>query len=143
MNKIVPFKMAHLDIIEIREHEQQILDLNKLNIIADMGNCFTFICDGRIITVYGFYFDMPGVLQVFLIPSIYVKQYAKTFLKYIKSTIQIPKVLEAHRVQTISRANEETDRWMEYLGFVCEGTLINYIMGEDYRMWAITDVEGA
>ncbi len=50
---------------------------------------------------------------------------------------QIASIIKVHRVQTTSLADALHDRFMESLGFECEGVLRQFTdLKEDYKAWA-------
>jgi hypothetical protein len=141
-HKLMPFHYEHLKLMDMREYEkvhiypyltQSFLDYCSTN----MYN-YTAIKDGRIITCVGFLPLWEGVFDVWQIPSVHVEdhvlEYAKTMRRYI---CDIAKELKAHRIQSSCPANELHDRWMEFLGFKCEGTMAKYNRFKiDYRIWS-------
>lgn len=140
-NKIepIPFQLAHLDFLLLREHERELIDNEKFVGMAEVGNCWTVKLDGRMLAVIGFLKIWDGVLEVFVVPGIYIKRYPKTFLKGISEWLESMWEVrtDVHRIETKSLADDRTDKWMRKLGFTCEGTHLQYTSKrQDYRTWA-------
>lgn len=141
MNKeaqVIPFKPAHLDLIEVREADQIHIGAEQMQYVAEAGMSGTVFYDGRVLGIIGWYEHWDGVYEIFMIPSIYVRKYAKTLIPIIKQYLDsLFTVHGAHRLQSTAWATDEMDRWMEYIGFRCEGTLAQYTKNKvDYRIWA-------
>ena len=136
----LPFDPAHALLIDLRAHEKEVLALDKIEGLAslDQAAVVTLICDGRILAIAGFAELWEGVIEVLIIPSIYVPRYRKSFFIQIKRYLtRLEEDLPIHRMQTASLADAATDRWMQALGFVNEGTLVRYTRTQqNYRMWA-------
>lgn len=134
----VPFIPEHAFAIELRAHEATYIDRDFLVAIGETGICCTCLIDGAILAIVGFFEKWPGVIQVFVIPSIHVPRAPKSFVKYVKAALdRLATDFNYHRLQTESKADEQTDKWMRVLGFECEGVLKSYSSAkEDYKMWA-------
>ena len=134
------FEPAHMDVIEMRDVERDFPGKDYLTrimtVAGPMG--WTFVHDGRILGMSGLIAQHPGVVNGYIIPSIYAARYMFHFHR------AITRQLDAwergglyHRVQTISRDDPQTNRWMEILGFTCEGLLLQFSTAkETYRHWA-------
>ena len=138
------FEPGHLDIIELPDDGDKQSILNSKESIASInkfnGGCITCMIDGRILYIAAYYPLHRGVYEVFVLSSIYVSKYPKTFHREIVSWLEHLRNEEpdVHRFQTHSIADDKHDRWMERLGFVCEGTLKQYTSEkEDRRLWAM------
>jgi len=140
--KLLPFNREHLHIIEAREYERDNLIPYLQDCFleaAERGlHCYTMIADGRVISCIGAFQMWEGVWEVWQIPSIYVRSYTKDYCRTIRGILDTAAEREqARRLQTSSPADALHDRWMEFIGFECEGTLKAYSRtGKDYRMWA-------
>lgn len=137
-SKFIPFKADHLDLIEIREYEKEHLNTERLKVVDSIGICNTIFYRGRILTIVGAYPVIEGVMSVFVIPSIYVPKYKVEFIKAVRWGIQIViDNFDVHRIQTESKKDPAIQRWMEFLGFQREGTLVHYTRDkQDYDIWA-------
>lgn len=140
MNRIqqVPFKPEHMDVLIMREHERELIDPAKFTEMALKNNCFTFLINGVPLCLVGWVKLWHGVADVFVVPSVHVPYFPKSFYKAVKHYLDIlEQDVGLRRMQTTSLADDETDSWMEHLGFKCEGTLEQYTINKlDYRMWA-------
>lgn len=140
--RVIPFKMEHMDLLELRENESnpifRLKDIHERIAIAKETSVETgtFISGGRIICCAGFYLLWPGVVDGWIIPSRYIVDspydYCKTMRRYIDS---IMKTWECHRFQTV--AAEGAERWMKFLGFEKEGVMRKYThMKQNFGMYA-------
>lgn len=138
------FHVKHLEIMEIRNLEKESIMQNSkilegLQIHSGKMDAITLIHEGRIIACMGFMEILPGIADVWLIPSIYVPKVPKLFLREVRQYLDaVIEALGFHRLQTVGRTDAYHTRWMEYLGFTCEGTMKNYHQKQDYYMWART-----
>lgn len=134
-----PFRYQHLDLFEMRHHEQLNMPNINLELIAEYAVADALIDkNGDVMAVIGFFKCWDGVAEVFVIPSKYVDQCKTAFVRHVKRELDRI-ILENgfHRVHTYSLADDVTDRWMEFLGFVKEGTMKQYTKNkDDYNMWA-------
>lgn len=135
---VVAFEPWHMDHIQMRQHEVTHLDKVTISAVATMSRAVTMFMDELIVTIIGMMEIAPGVAEVFLVPSIYLPKFRFSVLRELKLFLAMVDVeFGLHRIQTCSLANEQTDRWMEYLGFECEGTLRQFTFDKlDYRMWS-------
>lgn len=128
--------------MDVRLREQQTILANPrvmsmLEHYSGKMDAETLIYDGRIIASMGFIEVVDGVVEVWLIPSIYVKKIPKLFLKTVKSRLEVlAATLGFHRMQTLGLPDEFHEKWMKWLGFECEGCMKNYHDKKDYLMWA-------
>lgn len=140
---MTPFDISHLDGFEMRPSEAERLALDpgarmKLEALAKYGDGGTLFRNGVAIGILGFYEMWPGVFEVWAFPSVHVERYPMLYLRTAKRYIAlIETTFKPHRLQTTSIADDLHDRWMEFLGFHCEGNLEKYSVNQqDYRMWA-------
>lgn len=145
MNKIklVPFKVEHLDLMDIREHELTGIftiknlkeRLSKLEKICTAG---TIVYEGRILGVMGSLELWPGVCEVWVIPSIHIKRYSLIFAKIVKRNLKnLEETFDYHRVQVTALDDELHKHWLTFLGFKCEGILRKYTLKkQDFAMWS-------
>lgn len=99
------------------------------------GNCdaMTLMSDGRILACMGFFYVAPGVVMVWLIPSIYLNTAVIPFVREVNRYLEVTaKVLGWHRAQTLTRTDDFHRRWMKALKFSEESVLKQYINKEDY-----------
>lgn len=140
----VTFHPKHLDILQIQdEYRNTVLNLDNaktlLNNIpgGEQGEALTLMIDGRILACCGYFLVLPGVAQVWVLPSIYVHDHSLIFVRvidrYLKSLF---KTFDWHRMQTVTEVNDKHRRWMKVLGFKEEGIMEQYFNGRDYIMSA-------
>lgn len=92
------------------------------------------------VSLQGFYEFMPGILQVWAIPSTNIHIHLKEYIRVYRDLMQIyfEEDSKIRRVQTWSVDDDLHNRWMEHVGFECEGTMKNFShTGRDYKMWAV------
>ena len=144
MNSLVlsydPQKLLEID---VRLHERQVTEVTSLlcmcKELAAQEQCASLVAeDGTVVAILGYIKLWQGCLEVFIVPSEHVAKYAKGFVQAVKHHLaEIQERENAHRLQTASWAELQTDSWMSHLGFTCEGTLRQYTKNRlDYRMWA-------
>jgi len=139
--KTIPFEAAHFDLMELRGLEQQTIGTNrsKYEALAAAGTCGTMICDGRVLGVIGYYEFLPGNYEVFILPSVYIAEYAIMFAKTVRAWLS--SVAKSHPVQRFQTSCVDDDlhnRWMEFIGFKCEtpNGMPNYVQGLTYKLWS-------
>jgi hypothetical protein len=139
MLNFVTFQKGHLDFFAANkgyEGEAEVYAdyLDKLGMLAQAG---THLIDGKILYLSGYWEQVPGNWEVVIIPSIHVPQYPVSTVKDIRLWLKfIREQKQARRIQTWGEPNELIDRWLECLGFTCEGTMRQYSTDGDKRIWA-------
>lgn len=130
--EVVKFHPKHLELIQMRVLETESIfhgdAYDRMDKAAkESVQAGTFLYDGRVLFCAGFSQLWPGVLEIWMIPSVHIKSapflVAKTVKRYIDA---IARDFKAHRIQTTTYADAAHTRWMEFLGFKCEGTLEKY-----------------
>ena len=139
-SSILPFKRSHLDEMILQDCDKEALNLDVFAAVATSPGAIanTYVHKGHILGVHGYYQMWPGVVEIFIVPSIYFFKYPKHILKW--STLEFDKVKNnnsIHRIQTTCLDQHDRRRFLEYFGFKCEGTLKQYTKNrEDYKMYA-------
>lgn len=137
---VVPFQPEHLIYLDMREHERETLDVQSLlvQMILPTSHCGSIISNGEVVAVMGIVLLWDGVFQVFVVPGKQVKNFGITYVRTIRRLLDaIQETHKPHRMQTWSKADTQTDRWMKLLGFTCEGDMRYFTVSkDDYRMWA-------
>lgn len=107
--------------------------------MVDSSFCATIVRGSTIIAIMGFYELWPGTIEVWVLPSIHIPEYAKSYLRHVKRYINnIKKTFKPHRMQTMAINDELHDKWMGFLGFKKEGIIEKYSADKvDYAMWAL------
>jgi len=141
--KLVPFKIQHLDLMDIREHELlgafTLKNMRqRLENIEKTCMALTILYDGRVLGVMGSIEFWPGVCEVWVIPSTHIKEYSLIFARVIKKNLKnLEDVYGYHRIQVTALHDELHNRWLSYLGFKCEGILKKFSMKkQDFSIWA-------
>lgn len=136
MIKKVPFKKEHLDVMVLRDHEDRLFA--NPNIVAALEGSISEIAivDGVPVCAYGIAPYLGDLAEVWLVPSVYVEQQAVKVAKGARKWLEDMRVdLGIRRMETLCLADEFHDRWMEFMGFECEGTKRQYYNGADYKLW--------
>lgn len=134
---LITFKKEHIDCIVMREHEKLLgITLEELRVLEETSVAITGMYDGRVIACGGVMVNRFGSGDIWLIPSIYCKDYNLIFLKNVKKwLIQVQKDLNLSRLQTHTINDDLHDKWMIFLGFEKEGVMKKSFNGLDYAMW--------
>jgi len=146
MSKIraVPFRVAHMDLIDLREREIEVFNKSgninqRLAYLETTHNAETLIYNGIVLGVIGFIEVLPNVLEVFLFPSTHIKDNTVAFarlMKYYKE--EAITHYTWHRLQIVTPNDELHRRWATFLGFEEEGILRKFdFNGEDHVMWSV------
>ena len=104
-----------------------------------MGKAETLVIDDKVICCFGIINLWRGVGEIWLLPSVYVTNYRKTFHKTIINVLNNEqKNNKLHRIQSVCDIrNQVTINWHKHLGFTEEGILRKYDKaGRDYIMMA-------
>ncbi len=139
----VIFDVKHLEVANLKRQEFEGVGFSqntfeRIEGMASMGVAMTLMWDGRIIGFTGFMNLWPGVVEVWLIPTKYVGDkpllLVRTLKKYIEGIAEDQKLW---RIQTIAIADPVHARFLECLGFQCEGTARSYVKkGQDHKYWS-------
>lgn len=143
--EMVPFHPEHVKLMQIREQElkgifafekawEGLTKLHKVSIALTM--CY----DGRILGSMGFLDMWPGVCEVWVIPSRHLDRYGLVFARAVKRNLQtLIDDDKMHRIQVTAIDDNRHNRWLEWLGFKCEGVMKNYsYQKQDFKMWSRT-----
>jgi hypothetical protein len=146
--KLVQARPDHFDLLELRDHEANTMACDPLSGVAakqliENSICSTMLYKGQILCILGFYQLWPGVLNVWIFPSIYAAQHPMVFLRAAKKyTKGIADDIPCHRLQTLAIDDKLHSDWMTFLGFKKEGVLEKYTPDMvDYCQWAIVKKE--
>jgi hypothetical protein len=140
MNKIlrVKFEDDHARGIVLRDYESRIFNRDWLINVNTYGKILTYMWGDDILAIGGFFEKWKGVARVFVVPSIHTSKCPKSFVQTAREAIDtLYNDLSYHRLETESKADEQTDKWMKFLGFECEGTLRKWsAIKDDWRLWS-------
>ena len=116
------FDIAHIDIINTKI-DYYSLDVLKAEVYPFEGDeAKTYIKDDRIIFACGIKTFREGAGHCWVIPSVYVDDYAKSFYQEINFLLETyAKKMKLHRIQTT--ISEPFVKWIEALGFKRESVL--------------------
>jgi len=137
---LIPFKKEHLEVMEMRAHEREMLalDPNFGSILEQSTVCRTGMIGGRIIACGGVSKNIYGVGDVWLIPSIFISDHGITFLRLVKDWLKkVSLAYDIKRLQTASPDDELHNNYMQFLGFAKEGEMKQYALGKNYCMWSL------
>lgn len=128
--KIIRFDPRHVEIMALRETEKfgpfQLKDAYERieRAVGDSVQSGTFLYDGRILFASGFKVLWPGVLEVWVISTIYMAQFPLVSCRILKRYLDgITVDFKAHRVQCTSYDDPLHARFMEFFGFKKEGVM--------------------
>ncbi len=142
--RLIPFETAHINNIFLREHDSktflstppEFLDMVRS---SDRVYGFTGVIGSRIIACGGVYMIWQGVGYVWGLTSEDVVKYRKWFhsvtIEVLRYCVEI---LKLHRIETtVIKENITSVRWLQRLGFECEGIMRKYDQyGNDYYLMA-------
>lgn len=136
MIKYVPFKKEHLDLIDLREHESVLFQNPHFAECLEGSLAYTACYNGRVMCAYGIIPYVKGIGEIWLLPSVYLGKEAIKLGRRAKLWLEDTRQdLGLHRMETLCLNDELHTRWMEFLGFECEGVKRKYWDGKDYKMW--------
>lgn len=139
MNSVTtePLRMEHVASIELRQHERELTDGLNFGFIIQNASALTLKAGETVIAIIGFYPIWKGVAEVFIVPSIHVCKYKKSFYKIVSQWLKTLFDSDLHRVQATAVRDELSYNFMAKLGFRYEGTMHAYTSNkDDYCMWA-------
>lgn len=100
---------------------------------GEAGDALTLVIDGKVIACFGYFLILPGVVQVWLLPSIYLDQHKLTFVRIVRRYLdQTAEIFSWARIQSVTENDAKHRKWMKTLGFCEEGVLKKYFHGQDY-----------
>lgn len=142
---VIPFNVYHLQVMDIRDVEMKSLFglENGLDLIKKLtegkGEAGTFLYDGRVVFCAGFKEIWVGVMEGWIIPSVWIKSMPpRLFIRCIKQYVEATaKAFNVHRFQSPAIDDGLHERFMNFLGFEKEGTMKKYTHDKkDYCMYA-------
>lgn len=142
MTKLVskPFRESHADIFDCQDGHKDLF-LGALPLLVKLGEldqCATYMVDGRILFIGGWYEAAPGVVELFIYPSVFTHLYARIF--YTEAKWWVQNLSRQHRrVQCWGEDSDLSRRWLSHLGFDLEGVLKDYCgPGVNMLVWGKT-----
>lgn len=140
--KIIPFKVEHIEVMDIREYELNTAFAlesvqSALKIFEQGKTAGTIVYNGRVIAIIGLQRLWPGVCELWVIPSRHIKENAVPFARTLRKALCSGILNSYHRVQIHALDDDLHNRFMRFLGFEKEGTLRKYdSLGKDMNIWA-------
>ena len=117
----VAFKPDHFSVMVMKPTERRLLDTELLAAQIEHGGgaTHTLMVDGRVLAVIGFVLKtIPGSVIVFVVPSVYVKDYPVQFFRHVKRMFRTVELIQPlHRMESMAEDTPEMDKWMLRLGF--------------------------
>ena len=146
MNKIkmIDFHPAHLDLMEIRKHEEEEICFgnykDKFTTLSKLGVSGTVIYDGEILCVIGAFDMWAGVCEVWVLPSKAIEKHKLIFARTIKKQLEALKSLNVyHRIQVTALDDAFHNKFFRWLKFKkeTENGMKNFTRNKcTYNMWA-------
>ncbi len=144
--KIIDFHPAHMDLMEIREHEMETLCFGdykeKFTTLSKLGVAGTVVYDGEILCVFGSFDMWEGVCEVWMLPSKSIERHKLIFGRLIKQQLNaIEDTKIYHRIQATALNDEFHNKFFKWLGFEREtpNGMKNFTKDKsNYNMWART-----
>ena len=137
----VPFYIADLYAIELRDYEKETANFKELEAAMSMPASQTLtLKDGdTVIAITGFWRVNEHTLHVYILPSKYVSAYSFKYVRELRRRMWgLLKLCSVVRLQTYSKIDPETDRFHEIMGFTCESVMRKWgPKKEDYKVWVV------
>ena len=142
---VVDYELDHLFEIKV-DFDKYPICQNNITILAQIfqNGLSKTILDGdkKPIAIISIMFLHEGVACIHIVPSIEAHESKKKF--FISAILRLRSELEyiardykLRRIETLTVDDAKHNRWMEYLGFVCDGSKQMYgLNGEDFNMWS-------
>jgi hypothetical protein len=138
----VRFEPNHLKDLILAKHERKTLDINSLLFMASKPTSEVRACyhKGKLLGLGGYFLLWEGVIELFIIPSVYLPEYPKISIAVMEWGIEILKNMQnVHRIQTFTLDEPVRNKFVARFGFKCDGRLPCYTRyKEDYKIWSIT-----
>lgn len=146
MNNVIDYKLDHLFDIDI-DFDKYPICQNNITILAQIfqnGIISKTILDddGKPIAIVSAMLIHEGVACVHIIPSIEAhnskrKSFISAILRLRSELEYIARKYKLRRIETLTIDDNKHNKWMERMGFVCDGTKQMYgLNGEDFNMWS-------
>ncbi len=142
---VIDYELDHLFDISI-DFDKYPLCQNNITILAQIlqnGISKTILDDEKKpIAIISVMLLHRGVACVHIIPSIKAheskrKSFISAILRLRSELEDIAKEYKLRRIETLTVDDKKHNRWMEHIGFVCDGTKQMYgVNGEDFNMWS-------
>lgn len=131
MIKLIPFDFAHFDIFEpspadVARYGE--ISSKMDNPLAEYGNSFTAIADGRVIAFGGILAQTAHTGYGWTMLGVRIKDYGMEPCRMTRRLLnQMMDDMQLHRIETANLAEAtEHHKWCKVLGFVEEGPMLQY-----------------
>jgi len=123
--------------MDLRDHEKSlVVDFERVKALEAASIAVTGLDKGVVVACGGITPFLSGNAEIWLIPSIYFKEHAHTAVPEIMRWLfEVRENLQLNRMETSCIDDDLHTRFMEALGFECEGLKRKFYMGIDYKMW--------
>jgi len=134
------FKPDHLEYMRVQKGEpEEIAGIPGVSLtLCSLGAKSIVAEDGTVLGIIGLVPTLPGACEVFILASEDQDAHSIGFARAVrKELLEIkPKY---HRIQAVTTDDKTHQRFIEWLGFLKEGTLKKYgLKGNDMVMWGLT-----
>ncbi|KKN31789.1 hypothetical protein LCGC14_0820420 [marine sediment metagenome] len=144
--KIIDFHPAHLDLMDIRDHEVTEVCVGdykqKFTVLSKLGVSGTVIYDGEILCVIGAFDMWKSVCEVWILPSKAIGRHKLIFARLIKQQLEaLEEVGNYHRIQVSALDDEFHNKFFTWLGFDREtpNGMKNFTKNKsNYNLWSKT-----
>ncbi len=144
--KIIDFHPAHLDLMDIRDHETTEVCFGdykeKFTVLSTMGVSGTVMYDGEILCVIGSFDMWEGVCEVWVLPSKAIERHKLIFARLIKQQLEaLEEVGNYHRIQVTALNDAFHNKFFKWLGFNLEtpNGMKDFTKNKsNYNMWSRT-----
>ncbi len=145
--KTIPFKLEHIQLMDIRKHEvENILCIDgyeeKLRTLATDGATVTVLYGDEILCILGLYEMYKGVCEIWILPSKIINKHGLIFARVMKKLLnQVWEMNYYHRVQVTALNDDLHNRFFSWLGFELEtpNGMKNFTINKcNYNMWSRT-----
>lgn len=129
--RMIPYEPEHLDLFEQTDFDREAYGEMKSdtpNPMADYGESFTLIIDGRVMVVGGIMAQSAHTGRCWTMFSAYAQGHAISLLRNVKAQMEnMMQTMGLHRIETANLAHaEHHHKWCRLLGFKNEGLMLQY-----------------
>ncbi len=142
---VIDYELDHLFNISIDFNKYPICQ-NNITILAQLfenGISKTILdYNKKPIAIVSVMIIHEGVACVYIVPSKEAhgskrKSFISAILRLRSELEDIARMYKLRRIETLTVDDDKHNRWMQYMGFVCDGTKQMYgVNGEDFNMWS-------
>lgn len=140
MANTVLFKPDHLEYMRVKKGEpEEIAGIPGVSeTLCSLGAKTVLSEDGKPLGIIGLVPTLPGACEVFIVASEDQMDYPISFARAVRRELLEIKP-KYRRIQAVTTHDLTHQRFIEWLGFLKEGTLKKYgLKGNDMIMWGLT-----